>query len=67
MGTPHFFGRDYARTLSAWAERFESVLPQVRELGFDERFIRMWRYYLVCCRTGFEQGAIDVMQVRLER
>ena len=65
-GEPRFFGRDYARTLAAWSERFEHVLPQVRGLGFDERFIRMWRYYLAYCRTGFEHGPIDVMQVRLE-
>ncbi len=66
MGEPYFFGHDYARTLAAWAARFESVLPQVRSLGFDDRFIRMWRYYLSYCRTGFEHGMIDVMQVRLE-
>ena len=66
VGEPHLFGTDYAKTLTAWLERFESVLPQVRALGFDERFVRMWRYYLLYCRTGFEQGAIDVMQVRLE-
>ena len=66
VGEPRLFGTDYAKTLAAWLERFESVLPQVRELGFDERFIRMWRYYLVYCRTGFEQGAIDVTQVRLD-
>jgi cyclopropane-fatty-acyl-phospholipid synthase len=64
---PHFFGLDYARTLAAWSERFEAAVPQVRGLGFDERFVRMWRYYLQYCRTGFEHGAIDVMHVRLER
>lgn len=63
---PRFFGADYASTLTAWAKRFEDVLPDVRALGFDDRFIRMWRYYLASCRTGFERGAIDVMQVRLE-
>ncbi len=66
VGTPYFFGADYARTLAAWSERFEGALPRVRELGFDERFVRMWRYYLAYCRTGFEHGTIDVMQVRLE-
>ena len=39
----------------------------MRELGFDERFMRMWRYYLSYCRAGFSAGTIDVMQVRLER
>jgi len=63
---PRFFGADYARTLGAWSDRFEQALPQVRDLGFDERFIRMWRYYLAYCRTGFEHKTIDVMQVRLQ-
>jgi cyclopropane-fatty-acyl-phospholipid synthase len=66
VGDPRFFGRDYAWTLAAWADRFERVLPDLNALGFDERFIRMWRYYLAYCRTGFTSGAIDVMQVRLE-
>lgn len=64
---PRFFGTDYARTLQAWAERFEAALPQVRALGFDERFVRMWRYYFAYCRAGFASGNIDVMQVRLSR
>ncbi|MHB9002561.1 MAG: class I SAM-dependent methyltransferase [Coriobacteriia bacterium] len=66
VGEPHFFGADYARTLSAWSQRFEGALPDIRALGFDERFVRMWRYYLAYCKTGFEHGTIDVMQVRLE-
>jgi cyclopropane-fatty-acyl-phospholipid synthase len=64
---PFFFGESYARTLTEWAHRFEAALPQVRELGFDERFVRMWRYYLSYCRAGFSAGTINVMQVRLER
>lgn len=62
---PHFFGKWYADTLAEWARRFESALPQVRELGFDERFVRMWRYYLAYCAAGFKAGTIDVMQVRM--
>ncbi len=62
---PHFFGESYSRTLSEWSTRFESALPEVRALGFDERFIRMWRYYLSYCKAGFDAGTIDVMQVRL--
>ena len=61
-----FFGHDYARTLQQWAKQFECVLPQVKALGFDDRFVRMWRYYLSYCRAGFDSGNIDVMQVRLE-
>lgn len=63
---PHFFGRSYSATLSEWSRRFEAALPEVRALGFDDRFIRMWRYYLAYCKAGFEAGTIDVMQVRLE-
>jgi len=66
VGPEQFFGASYARTLSEWRERFEAVLPQVRELGFDERFVRMWRYYLAYCRAGFDAGTVDVMQVRLD-
>ena len=66
VGAEHFFGDSYARTLSVWRERFEAVLPQVRALGFDERFVRMWRYYLAYCRAGFDAGTVDVMQVRLD-
>jgi cyclopropane-fatty-acyl-phospholipid synthase len=66
MSEPLFFGKDYARTLIAWAQRYEAVLPEIRALGFDEHFVRMWRYYLAYCRAGFETGNVDVMQVRLE-
>jgi len=65
-GDPLFFGRCYAETLAEWSRRFEAALPQVRALGFDERFMRMWRYYLAYCQAGFKAGTIDVMQVRLE-
>lgn len=61
-----FFGDSYAMTLQAWSERFEACVPSVSEMGFDERFVRMWRYYLAYCRAGFSAGTVDVMQVRLE-
>jgi len=67
VGEPHFFGRSYAETLVEWRRRFEDALPEVFALGFDERFARMWRYYLAYCRAGFSAGSVDVMQVRLER
>lgn len=62
---PHFFGHSYAETLEAWLERFDAAVDDVRALGFDERFIRMWRFYLAFCRAGFRYDAIDVMQVAL--
>ncbi|WP_295543663.1 cyclopropane-fatty-acyl-phospholipid synthase family protein [uncultured Thiohalocapsa sp.] len=60
-----FHGLDYARTLAAWRERFDAQLPAVRALGYDEQFIRMWRYYLCYCEAGFRDERIDVMQVAL--
>ena len=66
VGAPEFFGKAYARTLEQWLERFERVCDQVRGLGFDDRFERMWRYYLAYCRAGFLAGTTDVMRVSLE-
>lgn len=55
------FGPDYARTLRLWRGRFEAVLPQVRALGFDERFIRKWTYYLCYCEAAFALRNISVV------
>jgi cyclopropane-fatty-acyl-phospholipid synthase len=46
-------GLHYARTLGEWRRRFLEALPRVRALGFDERFIRMWDYYLATCEASF--------------
>ncbi len=54
------FGRDYARTLAHWHRSFEAQWPAVKAQGFDERFRRMWRFYLSYCEAGFETGDIDV-------
>jgi cyclopropane-fatty-acyl-phospholipid synthase len=62
---PFFFGADYARTLASWLEGFDASETSVRALGFDERFTRMWRYYLAWCDAGFGSGYIDVMQTRV--
>jgi cyclopropane-fatty-acyl-phospholipid synthase len=58
---------DYIRTLQIWAKRFESVHEEIRALGFDERFIRMWRYYLAYCEAGFKAGRVDLARVTLEK
>ena len=55
-----WFGASYARTLQLWRERFEQVSREVRAQGFDERFLRMWRYYLAYCEAGFRHGSTDV-------
>jgi len=54
------FGADYARTLAHWRQRFEAQYQAVRTLGFDARFIRMWRFYLAYCEAGFRSGDVDV-------
>ena len=55
--------RHYARTLAEWDRRFEAHLSQVRALGFDEPFIRMWRLYLLGCSAGFDAGGLDLHQL----
>ncbi len=55
-----FFGEDYARTLGEWRARFQDAWPQIKALGFDQRFKRMWEYYLAYCQAGFETRAINV-------
>jgi len=60
-----FHGASYERTLADWSARFERAQAQVRGLGFDERFVRLWRAYLAYCRAGFRTGRIDLMHARL--
>jgi cyclopropane-fatty-acyl-phospholipid synthase len=57
------FGLHYARTLRLWNERFQERLEDVRRLGYSERFIRMWTYYLNYCEAAFLERAIGVVQV----
>ncbi len=57
------FGLDYARTLADWRSRFLAEWPRIAPLGFDERFRRMWDYYLAYCEGGFRGGQIDVCQI----
>lgn len=59
------FGLSYARTLRLWNEQFQAAWPKVRELGFDERFRRLWTYYLAYCEAGFRTRSIDVVQTVL--
>ena len=57
----------YARTLAAWRSAFHARLDEVRALGFDERFIRMWDYYLSLSEAGFATGITQVQQISLEK
>lgn len=56
-------GLDYAKTLRLWLEGFDKNLEQVRKLNFDEKFIRMWRYYLCYCEAAFQMRNISVVQL----
>ena len=59
-GHSEHFGLSYARTLAEWRRRFLARAPELHQLGFDARFMRMWDYYLAYCEAGFRAGAIDV-------
>lgn len=60
-------GADYATTLEHWRLRFEQNWPAIGRLGFDERFHRLWRYYLAYCEVGFRTGRTDVVHLTLAR
>lgn len=56
-------GLDYAKTLKLWHEAFNANLPKVKSLGFDDKFIRKWNYYLCYCEAAFEMRNINVMHL----
>lgn len=62
----HNFGPDYDRTLMAWHGRFEEAWPRLRE-RYDERFHRLWRYYLLACAGTFRARRAQLLQVVLTR
>ena len=61
-----FYGIDYADTLAHWDRNVLSVRDKIVQ-QFDQRFLRMWRYYLAYCECGFRVGSIDLMQITLKR
>jgi len=60
-------GPHYAMDLAHWRERFQSAWPRLRTLGFDERFQRLWTYYLCYCEAGFAQRKLGDVQMVLSR
>ncbi len=62
-----FFGPSYAETLRRWKDNFLAAWPEIQKLGFDERFRRMWLYYLCYSEVGFDTGKIDVAQFTFTR
>lgn len=61
------FGDSYALTLQAWRERFMASLHEVRAQGFDDRFMRMWEFYLAYCEGGFRERSIGVSHLLLAK
>lgn len=61
------FGLSYAETLARWKVRFDDAWDRIRDMGFDERFRRLWIYYLAYCEAGFRSGRIDVGQFVMTR
>lgn len=67
VSNAHGFGQDYARTLRHWLAAFEARAATLRQMGYDERFQRLWRFYLACCAASFQVGRTDVYQFTLAR
>ncbi|CAN5138093.1 cyclopropane-fatty-acyl-phospholipid synthase family protein [soil metagenome] len=61
------FGQNYADTLVEWASRFEGAWDEIKGQGFDERFRRLWRFYLSYCEAGFRTERTNVIQLGLSR
>jgi len=61
------FGESYSLTLRRWHETFNDKWDEVREMGFDDRFRRMWNFYLTSCAAAFQSGNCDVTQVTMKR
>jgi cyclopropane-fatty-acyl-phospholipid synthase len=61
------FADSYARTLHEWRSRFHAVLPAVRAQGFEERFIRLWDFYLAYCEAAFCERATGVSHLLFEQ
>jgi cyclopropane-fatty-acyl-phospholipid synthase len=57
-----FFSDDYGKTLLEWRKRFEAQETRIKALGFDQRFMRMWRFYLAYCEAGFRTRRTEVGQ-----
>ncbi len=61
------FGADYAETLRRWRDAFLTRKAEVAALGFDERFMRIWEFYLAYCEAAFDTGDISLVQYTLQK
>lgn len=61
------FGPSYDRTLRRWHETFNAKWEEISAMGFDDRFRRMWNYYLTSCAAAFDKATVDVTQITVSR
>ena len=61
------FGQDYQKTLCLWHQKFNQHLQEIKQQGFDEKFIRLWNLYLMYCAAGFAEKSTDVVQFTLSK
>ena len=61
------FGKSYAQTLRMWHDTFNARWDQIENMGFDDRFRRMWNFYLTSCASTFEYGNCDVTQITIKK
>jgi cyclopropane-fatty-acyl-phospholipid synthase len=61
------FGQDYQKTLCLWHQKFNQHLQEIKQQGFDEKFIRLWNLYLMYCAAGFAENSTDVVQFTLSK
>ncbi len=61
------FGKSYDLTLRRWYETFNAKWEEISQMGFDERFRRMWNYYLTACGAAFDTGNCDVTQITIAK
>lgn len=61
------FGESYSQTLRRWYETFNGKWDVIKDMGFDDRFRRMWNFYLTCCAASFHSGNCDVTQISISR
>ena len=61
------FGESYSQTLRRWHDTFNAKWDEVAALGFDDRFRRMWNFYLTSCAATFQSGNCDVTQITVTR
>ena len=61
------FGESYSQTLRRWHDRFNNKWDQISNMGFDDRFKRMWNFYLTSCAATFQSGNCDVTQITIKK